>query len=257
MNRIKNLDRYQKIILFIMLAMTFVFAVIYPMTISRVGFEYRDKIFVPSQENGNTVYSAKLYGQQAQFTVSEDKTVVFQYGDTIYGPYTAKEDPTAVPKDTELAELMTGIEIRQGDEILFRGGVLENAGFNWLYNEDGTLESLKITYRVTGENFDRDENGNIINPVKPSASTILELINDPELTHKGEGAVWFLAVFLCMINAVSILFADELFRWNLMFRICNVELAEPSDWEITGRYIGWAVITIMALVTFIMGLVMT
>lgn len=256
MERIKNLDRYQKGILLIMLVMVLVFAVIYPVIISRVGFEYKDKIFVPSQENGSTVYSAKLYGQQARFTVSADKTVVFQHGDTTYGPYTVKEDPTAIPKDEELAELMTGVEIRQGDEILFRGGVLENAGFNWLYNEDGTLESLKITYRVSGESFDRDENGNIINPVEPSASIILELTNDPELTHKGEGAVWFLAVFVCMINAVSILFADELFRWNLMFRIRNVDLAEPSEWEIMGRYIGWAVATIMALVTFIMGLVL-
>ena len=67
MERIKNLDRYQKGILLIMLVMTLVFAVIYPVIISRVGFEYKDKIFVPSQENGSTVYSGKLYGQQARF----------------------------------------------------------------------------------------------------------------------------------------------------------------------------------------------
>ena len=237
-----------------MLAMAMVFAVIYPMTISRVGFEYKDKIFVPSQENGSTVYSAKLYGQQARFTVSEDKTVVFQHGDTIYGPYTAKEDPTAIPKNEEIAKHMTGVEIRQGDKILFRGGVIEMVDSFWLYNEDGTFESIKISYRVSGESFDRDENGNIINPVEPSASTILELMNDPQLTHKGEGAVWFLAGFFCMINAVSILFADELFRWNLMFRIRNADYAEPSDWEMIGRYIGWTAIAIMALVTFIMGL---
>ena len=256
MERIKNLDRYQKGILLIMLVMVLVFAVIYPVIISRVGFEYKDKIFVPSQENGSTVYSAKLYGQQARFTVSADKTVVFQHGDTTYGPYTVKEDPTAIPKNEEIAKHMTGVEIRQGDKILFRGGVIEMVDSFWLYNEDGTFESIKISYRVSGESFDRDENGNIINPVEPSASTILELTNGPQLTHKGEWAVWFLAVFFCMINAVSILFADELFRWNLRLRLRNVDQAEPSDWEIVGRYISWAVIMIMAFVTFVMGLVL-
>lgn len=254
MERFKNLDRYQKGILLIMIAMTLVFAVIYPVTISRVGFEYKDKIFVPSQENGSTVYSGKLYGQQARFTVSADKIVVFQYGDTTYGPYTVKEDPTAIPKNEKNAKYMTGVEIRQGTGILFRGGAMKMSDSSyWLYNEDGSSESIKFYY-TTSDGFERDENGNIINPVEPSASTILELMNDPQLTHKGEGPMWFLAVFFCILNAVSMLFADELFRWNLMFRIRNADYAEPSDWEMIGRYISWTAITIMALVVFIMGL---
>ena len=255
MERIKNLDRYQKGILLIMLVMVLVFAVTYPVIISRVGFEYKDKIFVPSQENGSTVYSAKLYGQQARFTVSADKTVVFQHGDTTYGPYTVKEDPTAIPKNEENAKYMTGVEIRQEGRIMFRGGAMKMRDSYWLYNEDGSFESIKFYY-TTSDGFERDENGNIINPVEPSASTILELTNDPQLTHKGEWGIWFLAVFLCILNAVSILFADEWFRWNLRLRIRNVYLAEPSDWEIVGRYISWAVIMIMAFVTFVMGLVL-
>ena len=86
------------------------------------------------------------------------------------------------------------------------------------------------------------------------ASTIYELINDPELTHKGEALAWFGAAFICVLNVLSILFADELFRWNLLFQIRNVENAEPSDWEIAGRYIGWTVMTIISLVIFITGL---
>ena len=134
--RIKSLNRYQKGVLIFMIAVTLVFAVVYPMTTSRVGFEYKDIILVPSQENGSTVYSGKIQGQQAHFTVSEDKTVVFQHGDKIYGPYTAKEDSTAIPKDEEMAEYMTGVELRQGEDILFRGGVLEAGDSYWLYNED-------------------------------------------------------------------------------------------------------------------------
>ncbi len=253
MEKIKSLNCYQKGVLIFMITMVLVFAVIYHMTISQVGFKYKDTIFVPSQENGSTVYSGKIQGLQAHFMVSEDKTIVFQYGDKTYGPYTVKEDPIAIPKDKEMQEYMTGVELRQGEDILFRGGVLEIGDSYWLYNEDGTLDNLGFSY-VTSDGIERDENGNVIDSIEPSASIILELMNEPELTHKGEWFAWFGAVFICVLNALSILFADELFRWNLAFQIRNVDNAEPSDWEIAGRYIGWTVLTITALVVFIMGL---
>ena len=236
-----------------MITMALVFAVVYPMTISRVGFEYKDTILVPSQEKGGTVYSGKIQGKQVHFMVSEDKTIVFQCGDKTYGPYTAEKDPTAIPKDEEMREYLTGVELRQGEDILFRGGILEIGDSYWLYNEDGTIDNFGLSY-VTGDGMERDENGNVIDPIEPSASIILELMNDPELTHKGEWFAWFGAVFICVLNALSILFADELFRWNLAFQIRNVDNAEPSDWEIAGRYIGWTVLAITALVLFIVGL---
>ena len=253
MNRIKNLNLFQKGILVIMILMALVFAVIYPKTISRVGFAYKDSILVPTVTNGNTVYSGEFMGKQAVFTVSKDKTVVFQHGDKIYGTYKAIEDPTAIPKEEDLADHMTGVELRKDDEILFRGGILDLGDSYWLYNEDGTFDNFGFSY-VTSDGIERDENGNIIDPVEPSALTIWELMNEPEMTHKGEGFAWFGAVFICILNALSVLFADELFRWNLAFRIRNVDYAEPSDWEIARRYIGWTVMTVMALVIFIMGL---
>lgn len=73
-----------------------------------------------------------------------------------------------------------------------------------------------------------NENGFVLDRMEPSASTIYV--------------------------ALTMLFADELFRWNLSFQIRNVENVEPSDWEIAQRYIVWTVMTIMALVLFIMGL---
>ena len=253
MERIKGLNRYQKGLLIFMIVMTLIFAVIYPRTISRVGYRYNDAILVPTEENGKTIYTGKIKGEQAQFIVSEDKSVAFQYGDKSYGTYTIKEDPTAIPKDKELAEEMTGVEIRNGDKLLFRGGVLYSADTYWLYNEDGNLDSLSISF-VTSDGIERDANGNVIDKMEPNASTIYELLHEPELTHKGEMFIWFEAVFICILNAFFILFADELFRWNLAFQIRNVDNAEPSDWEIAGRYIGWTAMTIMALVLFVMGL---
>ncbi len=236
-----------------MIAMILVFTVAYPITIHREGFAYQDVILTPSQENGDTIYSGKIQGKQAKFTVFADKTVLFQCGDKTYGPYTAREDSTAIPKDNEQSASMTGVELRQGDEIIFRGGVRNFGEQYLLYNEDGSLENVGL-WVVSGDGIARDENGNVIDQMKPSSSTILSLMAGPTLTHKGDWVAWFGGAFFCILTALSILFADEIFRWNLAFQIRNVDRAEPSDWELASRYISWTVLPILALMLFIMGL---
>ena len=253
MQRIKNLNGYQKGLLLLMLAMALVFAVVYHMTIARVGVLYQNAIFVPAEENGVTVYSGKLRGKQAEFTVSADKTVSFRCDGQTYGPYTVKEDPTARPEDEFGREGMTGVEIRDGEELLFRGGFWQSDGSFWLRNADGSMDLGMQTY-VVENGVKKDSDGNIIDPAKPSASDILRLVYGPELTHKGSWLAWFSAVFISLLNAGSILYADELFHWNLSFQIRNAETAEPSDWELMERYLSWTVLTIMLLVIYIVGL---
>lgn len=111
MERIKNLNRYQKFVILFMLGMTLVFSVVYPMTISRVGVEYMDAILVQEEENGSTVYSGTIQWQQARFTVSKDKTVVFQHGDKIYGPLYGKRGPH---RDSEGQQRRGGYDRRGG-----------------------------------------------------------------------------------------------------------------------------------------------
>lgn len=85
MERIKDLNRYQKGLLIFMIVMTLLFAIIYPVTISKVGYRYNDAILVPTQENGKISYAGKIQGKHAQFIVLEDKFVEFWYGDKHYG----------------------------------------------------------------------------------------------------------------------------------------------------------------------------
>ena len=253
MERVKQLGRYPKIILLLLAVMIPAFTIVYPIITARVGFLYEDAILVPGEADGATVYSGKIRVIGARFTVSADKTVVFQYGDTVYGPYIAKEDPTAVPKDTDSLAPMTGVELRCGNEIIFRGGVVKSGDWRFLYNEDGTSENIRITATMSdGTVVDGD--GNIIDPMEPSVSTILDLMDGPVLTHKGAWIGWFGGILICAIAIVCILFADELFRWNASFLVRNADEAEPSDWEITSRYITWTVLPVMALVVFILGL---
>lgn len=253
MERFRQLGRYQKILLLLMAVMILAFTIVYPIVTSRVGFLYDDAVFVPTEAGGSTVYSGKIRGTAASFTVSAGKTVIFQYGGTVYGPYTAREDPTAVPKDDGLSGQMTGIEVRCGGEIIFRGGVVKSGDWRMLYNEDGSFETLRITATMSDGTV-VDENGNRIDPIEPSVSTILDLMDGPTLTHKGAWLGWFGGVLICTIAALTMLFADELFHWNASFLVRNAEEAEPSDWEIAGRYITWTALPVMAAVIFILGL---
>lgn len=253
MKRVKCLGRYQKNVLFVLMALVLIFSIIYPITIARKGVEYQNTILVPNQENGQTMYSGKIQGKQACFTVSADQTVAFQYGDQTYGPYTVKEDPTAIPKDHEMGDDMTGIEIDNGAEVLFRGGILEHGDERYLFHEDGSLENIHISV-TTNNGIVMDESGEVIDPMEPTASTIVDLTAGPDLTHKGTWFAWFCGVFVCILAGISILFADELFRWQLAFRIRNTEQAEPSDWELASRYITWTGLAIMALIIFVQGL---
>lgn len=253
MGRLKALNRYQKAVLIIITAVVLIFTILYPLTISREGFAYQDAILIPSQQDGSTIYSGKIQGQAACFTVFSDKTVLFQYGDKTYGPYTAHADPSAIPKDHDLSNRMTGIELYCGDALLFRGGVLKQEDYLLLFLEDGSVYDIGISV-TTNASVVMDADGNIIDPMEPSASTILTLMSGPQLTHKGSLDAWIGGVLICAVTAISILFADELFRFALAFRIRDVKQAEPSDWELAGRYISWTVLPIMALALFIWGL---
>lgn len=256
MERIKELNRYQKGILLLLVAMIVIFGVVYSVVTSRVGFPYMNQILLPSEENGNTVYSGTIRGLESSFIVTPDKTVTFHCGDKVYGPYTAKEDPSAIPEEDAFSAHMTGIEVKEADEVIFRGGIVKMGGTDpyWMIiSEDGTYESFAIT-AVMSDGTMVDGDGNVVDEMEPSVSDILDLMNGPELTSKGAWMAWFCGVFISVLTAVSILFADELFRWNLAFQISNADQAEPSDWAIAGRYIGWTTLTIGALAVYIMGL---
>jgi hypothetical protein len=252
MERIKDLSLYGKLLLLALIVMALVFAVVYPVVAAREGYLYNDQILVPGTENGNTIYSAQVKGEQWRITVTPDKTVTFRCGEKEYGPYTAKIDPTAIPKEDNLANLMTGVEVREGDDIRFRGGIFDTGSYWIMVNEDGTNANFTISVGSGGTVLGPD--GEIIDPMEPSVATVLKLMQGPELTHKGHGGFCFLGVFVSVIAAVQILFADELFRWHFIFRARNPEDIEPSDWELTIRPIAWTIMVAMALWVYIKGL---
>lgn len=255
MERFKKLNKYQTCILIFQVVLLIVFTAVYIAVSSQEGFSYQDTILQPHEDNGTTVYSGRLNGEPASFTVTPDKAVTFSYAEKVYGPYTAKEDASAIPSDKEFANSMTGVEICEGNEIFFRGGFLELSDDGpgiLLFHEDGSAY-IQVTAAVTfGAVYDGD--GNEVDPMEPSVYTILQLMSGPELTTRGAWPMWILAVFLSVITVINMLFADELFRWRLMFYVDNADQMEPSEWAISARYISWTVCSAAILILYIWGL---
>lgn len=256
MERIRELDRYQKVVLLILLVMAVFFAAMYAVTTSRTGFAYMDKILRPETVDGATVYSGIIGGENAFFTVTADKTVTFRHGDRIYGPYSALEAPDAIPEEDPLAEQMTGLEVRNGDMVIFRGGMIEtgrNDGDFILVDEEGSLSGISFSVQM-GDGTMVDSKGNVVDPMEPSVYTVLQLMRGPKLTAKGHWGVFALCIVFSLVTACTVVFADELFRFALAFRIRNADRAEPTDWELTERYISWTILPVIILLGYLVGL---
>ena len=253
----KSLSRLPRVLLVLQAAMLVIFTILYPLVSSREGIFYRGALLVRSEGAGSTRYAGRLEGRRAVFTVSPAGEVAYRLGDTAYGPYAVALDSSAVPQGHELSDVLTGVEVREGDEILFRGGWWYRSGFTWLVWEDGReWDAFAVTVSAGGQTYDLSEEA-AEDPDAPAVSFLLELVLEPELTHRGVWTLYFLGLFCSALGAAAIWFADPLFRWNLRFRIQDPESAEPSEWELFSRKAGWCFLTGLALFAYLAGLFLT
>ena len=242
MKRFRRLSGYQKGLLLLMAATVIVFAVLYPVTMSRSGYLWRNTILEYSgTEPGARVYSGRYRGQTACFTV-RDGAVEFQYGGQSYGPYTVRVDPAA-----DNGDIMKGIAIYCGDICVYRCTVSYIDKLP-LLPTDGNSPVVPAGSQLS------PYPGGSGDPVQPTATEILELMREPGLERKGQPGAFFFGVLVCVIGAVAMLYAEEIFRRSLRFTIREPEKAEPSDWELANRSIAPTAVYIFALVIFILGL---
>lgn len=230
----KKLGVYQKVLLFLMVVTSLVFMVFYLINYSKEWYEYKDTLLLCRKEGDNTVLSGEIEGEKTVITMTEDKTIEIKYGEKVYGPYVVKRDETADSESNHYFGELTGIVIYCGEEIRFRGGIKEYDG-SWIFS---------------GEINEQD---NIVDPMEPSVKELFLLWEGPKLIKNVLLEALFVGIFICIINAISIIYADEIFKWGLRFVIRSVDKAEPSDWEIASRYIGWTLLFICAVVMFYIG----
>ena len=207
-------------------------------------------------------YTGEITSQPSTITVSPGPVVEYDIGGTYYGPYVITEDPTAIPALEDLPRYFTGtqnlhgIELRHGDKVLFRGcyGYYIQNLFK-LYSEDGSdVPSGATTLQPEpGNNFSI----NYVTVVKqPNVKDILTIALNPQPEARGEPMFFVLGTLLCIACALSILYVEDLFRFNLRFVIANPDRAEPSEWELFSRWVGWICGTVVIVGFFISGLVL-
>ena len=252
--RIRELNRFQKAILILLAVIAVLFSVVYIREKSRSGYVYNNTILIRNEENGNKVYSGKISGKEALFTVTPDHTVTFRYGEKDYGVYTAEEDMNLIPAAFKSNPEAKGYTVYRDGTAVFEGCMVWQNGQYRFYTKDGNPARGDLVITYYSEGVERDQYGNVVDRMEPTAFNVLELVEGPDLKHRGIFIGWFGGTLICILTALSILFADELFHLKMAFRIKDAFHAEPSELELLGRYGAWTVLPIVAVVMYVLGL---
>ena len=247
----RELSLFQRVLLVILAAMILGFGIATPMVSAQKGIEYRNTLLRFTREGEIRRYTGRIDGKRAEFTVTPEGTVEYRWGEEVYGPYQVAEDPAAAPEDS-----MTGLEIRQGGQTLFRGGL---SGGKWpvLYSEDGEpFEALGITYGTSsGKVY---ANGRELTPRdlhEPGLTTVARLaLQEPELTHRGDLGLYLLATLLPVLDILGICFWKRLFYYQMSLTVRDPDAAEPSDYYLAVQRAGWVLLAVGSAVCYWMAM---
>lgn len=252
---LNNLGIGRKIIILLNLFMIVLFIILYSTFGKQKVIRYEDHYLRHKAVGDVITYSGKVNGEKFVITVEGDDTVSIQSGDTTFGPYTIVYDDTAVPDEEKVSmhigdtSDMIGVEVFDGKESIFRGAYSTFSTFLILTDENGEIQSdsliISVEYGTLGSQESMRE---------PSVDKILALVVIPEITTRGEVSLLAIGIFLNIFCIISIIFEDQIFRYNLQFRIRDVETAEPSEWEMFSRWISWIVLTGAAIFGYFIGL---
>lgn len=206
-----------------------------------------------STEGETTRYTGKSGGREIEFTVSSDLELTQRVGNTLFGPYSIVFDSDAIPEEEVLnrnmnltrTDFFEGVEVWEEDTCLFRGGYFANEEMLFLVDEEGeTLIDTFLLATAYSESI----------PEPPEVYTILKIALLPEVTQRGDINGLLMGMFCCVMCVLALWFEDELFRFNMSFQIRDAENVEPSEWELASRWLGWGMFTVLAVISFVMGL---
>lgn len=239
MTKFRDMTHFQRVMLLLCAGIPLLFAALTAVITARVGISYQNSILVPRTEGSVTYYEGKVDGEEAVLTVAQDGTITYRWGDTVYGPYTFREDPTAIPESRRgQGEHATGLEIRRGDSVRFRGCYEGFGDTWWLLWENGLAYSLESAGDVH----------------EPTPRDLVGLWRGPELTHRGSWPLWATGLLITGLAAVTVLFADKMIRREIAYTVREPEKAEPSEWLMLRPKIGAVFFFALALFAFVTAL---
>lgn len=231
---VKNLNRFQKAVIVLLAVLAAAYAIAYHTVTDRGGLVYRDAILLPLPDGSG--WSGKVKGAETAFTFAGDGLYCTVDGHST-GPYILREDLTALPDSDIMWGGAKGIEILCGEQVLFRGGAAVLGDMVWMERADDWSGLIKTAEDET-----------------PNMEELYRLLTGPQIGRKGDWTAFAAALFISLLLVASILYADELFRFDLWFRIRDVHSAEPSGWEMASRYLSWGLGTVLVWVVYAVGL---
>ena len=245
---------FRRILLLWMAAMILGFGIAMPVVRAAQGIEYGDDFLRLRQEGEVRYYEGEVDWEDAAFTVWPDGRVEYRWGEYTCGPYQVSVVPDAAPEG--FGSAMTGLEIRQGDQVLFRGGYLKDA-FQMLYQENGEpLWEIRSSVS-SGSGAVLFVDGREVSPEEqhePSLTAVARAALYPELVRRGSVGIYLLVTLLALLNMLQICFPGFFFRLSLWGHVRNVEDAEPSEFYIAAEHAEWVLLALLVPVLYWYGL---
>lgn len=243
---------FQRGCLLVQAAAVLLFALLYFAAGSREGTEYCGDFYRRTLQGDTVVYTGKRGGLKTVYMVrpaGEGYTVEYEIDGQNFGPYDILPAPEAAGDVGDWEGPVTGgVEVRQGDRSLYRGAYYASREGSLLWMKD--MNAVYIGGGVSQMRFSSVP----AYAGEPEAEDLLYFAMKPPITHRGDWRFYWLGVFLAVLNAAGILFAEELFVWHMHWHINDPEEATPSDWELFSRYFGWGLLIVVSLFCFANGL---
>lgn len=246
-NKWADMSWFRRVLLILMLAEILGFAIAMVVAVNRLGMEYSNELFYPRTEGDVTWYEGRVDGEKAAFSVTPDGTVEYRWGEYDYGPYQVVEDPTAVPAGHD----GIGVEVRQGDEVLFRGCYQPGSTVSLIDENGDRFIADAFSFHVVGAVQTEED---LQEQNTPGPSVLVQAAMGPELTHKGDVGLYLMTTIIALLNLVQILFPEALFRLGLVLRVSNIDDVEPSEWYIFTEHVEWVILTGLCLVGYAVAL---
>lgn len=244
-------SRVQNIWLILLAGMTVLFWLLMLVVRSHTGVLFHDALLEVQGSPENAVYTGKAHGETVSITVGRESetetTLELVIGGLVHENWLV-EYPLE-PIATEHGWEIPGLRISRNSETVFEGAYDPDHRQDWgymLYDTNGEWyagEILSVTVSAGTVSSYWDD-------YETSVNTVLKFVNGPEITARGSWQLWFYGLLFSAMAAVLVAFPNALFRWNHRW---HVKDPEPTEFYYFSNRIGSGIVTIMALVTYIIG----
>ena len=246
-----TLSKARKIWLLILAGMAVLFLMLTVQIRSHTGVMFHGSLLEVQGTVENGAYSGEAHGEDVSIVVSrESETEVgmeFYISNVVHDNWLV-EYPLE-PILTEHGQKLPGLRISRNGKTVFEGAYDPEHRVDWgymLYDTDGKLYtdemfSLSVSTGTTGGYWDDYET---------SLGTVLNFVNGPEITARGDMTFWFYGLLMSAMAVVLVAFPDTLFRWKHRWYVKD---PEPTDFYYVENCVGAGIMTVMALVIYIVG----